>query len=211
MQSKPNKISFSAQLSLLSVSPASTTKKMPRILFVSGFHPATRARDLAYEFERYISSLGHVFLYKFTLCIQVWPSRSLRRPSAQKPQRHPQSVSRPLPFQVFSIFCRASRRKKLGLPIIEPSLSSVIGSSATVAPPVDPSNFLLFEKMPRRSIYYSCRCRNLLSPERKTRTLNEPLESPPVMHLWNLEAPEMPKMPITRCRSSSSKYINLTL
>jgi hypothetical protein len=27
---------------------------MPRILFVSGFHPATRARDLAYEFERYV-------------------------------------------------------------------------------------------------------------------------------------------------------------
>ncbi len=26
---------------------------MPRILFVSGFHPATRAKDLAYEFERY--------------------------------------------------------------------------------------------------------------------------------------------------------------
>ena len=31
---------------------------MPRILFVSGFHPATRARDLAFEFERYVLSLG---------------------------------------------------------------------------------------------------------------------------------------------------------
>ena len=27
---------------------------MPRILFVSGFNPQTRARDLAYEFERYV-------------------------------------------------------------------------------------------------------------------------------------------------------------
>ena len=29
---------------------------MPRILFVSGFHPSTRARDLAFEFERYAQS-----------------------------------------------------------------------------------------------------------------------------------------------------------
>lgn len=30
---------------------------MPRILFVSGFHPSTRARDLAFEFERYVLAL----------------------------------------------------------------------------------------------------------------------------------------------------------
>lgn len=32
----------------------SPTQPMPRILFVSGFHPSTRARDLAFEFERYV-------------------------------------------------------------------------------------------------------------------------------------------------------------
>lgn len=38
--------------------------KMPRILFVSGFHPSTRARDLAYEFERYVQ-LGRLMLENF--------------------------------------------------------------------------------------------------------------------------------------------------
>jgi len=60
------KILSAPQPSLLAVltSSVSTTKKMPRILFVSGFHPATRARDLAYEFERYIPSSTRIFLCK---------------------------------------------------------------------------------------------------------------------------------------------------
>lgn len=35
---------------------------MPRILFVSGFHPNTRARDLAFEFERYVVTSAECFL-----------------------------------------------------------------------------------------------------------------------------------------------------
>ncbi|KAK2465166.1 hypothetical protein APHAL10511_002858 [Amanita phalloides] len=49
---------------------------MPRILFVSGFHPSTRARDLAYEFER-----------------SFWPVGSLRRACSAQPARKLKSVS----------------------------------------------------------------------------------------------------------------------
>ena len=56
---------------------------MPRILFVSGFHPATRARDLAFEFERYALppfSLGDTFRLTDGLLSQLRPSNSLRCP-----------------------------------------------------------------------------------------------------------------------------------
>ncbi len=47
---------------------------MPRILFVSGFHPSTRARDLAYEFERYGRLLGmeEVLIFPIVADLDPW-------------------------------------------------------------------------------------------------------------------------------------------
>lgn len=65
---------------------------MPRILFVSGFHPSTRAKDLAYEFERSValSPRPRPFL---PVAAQVWPPHSLRRPRPAQPARKHEPVS----------------------------------------------------------------------------------------------------------------------
>ena len=78
---------------------------MPRILFVSGFHPPTRARDLAYEFERCAtrpprSPCPSYIVPTLTLPIhpQVWSPCSLRRPCSPQPPRKLKPVSRPFLF-----------------------------------------------------------------------------------------------------------------
>ena len=64
---------------------------MPRILFVSGFHPATRARDLAFEFERYV--LARLCNTPQTESFpQFWPLNPLRCSSSPQPIRTLQSV-----------------------------------------------------------------------------------------------------------------------
>ena len=61
---------------------------MPRILFVSGFHPATRARDLAYEFERYIFSLRDFFRSQTDSCLSFGPLIRCDVPAPRNPSAH---------------------------------------------------------------------------------------------------------------------------
>lgn len=69
---------------------------MPRILFVSGFHPSTRARDLAYEFERYVL-LSLETPHKPNPFPQLWPLNPLRCSCSPQPIRTFQSVGPFLP------------------------------------------------------------------------------------------------------------------
>ena len=67
-----------------------SNQPMPRILFVSGFHPATRARDLAYEFERYVLALL-LFLetpHKLKLFPRFGPLIRCDVPAPRNPSAH---------------------------------------------------------------------------------------------------------------------------
>jgi hypothetical protein len=61
---------------------------MPRILFVSGFHPATRARDLAFEFERYALSLCDLFRSQTNSSLSFGPLIRCDVPAPRNPSAH---------------------------------------------------------------------------------------------------------------------------
>ena len=73
---------------------------MPRILFVSGFHPATRARDLAFEFERYVLSLGRLFRSQKFSCLSFGPLIRCDVPAPRNPSAH----SNPYVLFILSFF-----------------------------------------------------------------------------------------------------------
>ncbi|KAK7688522.1 hypothetical protein QCA50_008060 [Cerrena zonata] len=70
---------------------------MPRILFVSGFHSATRARDLAYEFERQVVCLIWAGNPKLIVQFRYGP---LIRCDVPAP-RNPRSTANPYAFVEF--------------------------------------------------------------------------------------------------------------
>jgi hypothetical protein len=87
---------------------------MPRILFVSGFHPSTRARDLAFEFERYVTALLCPRKHATNRSLfQLWPLNPLRCPRSAQPIRTLESVG---PFPRSFLPALSQQRHECPLP-----------------------------------------------------------------------------------------------
>lgn len=170
---------------------------MPRILFVSGFHPATRARDLAYEFERcaLCSSDGSV---NRSAPSQVWTPRPVRCSGSPKPSCDPQPVSSVCILGSLLFLCQ-SMCKSLRGPIVSNRILRFVRrlrlelqSRRTTACP--PSTAFHFVYLPLTLL--------LLAPDfmthERTRALNDPNHLA-VMHSSNSKARATPRTPTTTC------------
>jgi hypothetical protein len=155
---------------------------MPRILFVSGFHPATRARDLAFEFERYVLSLGDFFRSPTVSCLSFGPLIRCDVPAPRNPSAH----SNPYVLFILSFFllfrCSATSaffaaRSPVVSARTRMHASFHFDSSAVV--------------FPRHSI------------SRRVRTKAQLPSTIPVTHSLSFAAPAMLRMPIMTCMSLS--------
>ena len=158
---------------------------MPRILFVSGFHPATRARDLAFEFERYaLSPLSpKIFRSRTDSCLSFGPLIRCDVPAPRNPSAHSNPYVHFI-FCFFLLFCcsATSAFSAARSPVVSARTrmhaSFHFDSSAVV--------------FPRHSI------------SRRVRTKAQPPSTVAVTHSLSFAAPVMLRMLIMTCISRSS-------
>lgn len=161
---------------------------MPRILFVSGFHPATRARDLAFEFERYVLSpplSSSLFRSHTASCLSFGPLIRCDVPAPRNPSAH--SNPYVLFFLCFFLLFRCS------------ATSAVLAArSPVVSARTRMHAYFHFDSsavvFPRHSI------------SRRVRTKAQLPSTVAVTHSLSFAAPVMLRMPIMTCMSLPPPY-----
>jgi hypothetical protein len=163
---------------------------MPRILFVSGFHPATRARDLAFEFERYAFSL-RIGVFSAHRCLRFGPLIRCDVPAPRNPSAHSN------PYVLF-VLCFFLLFRCSATSAFFAARSPVVVSARTRM-----HAYFHFDSsavvFPRHSI------------SRRVRTKAQLPSTVAVTHSLSFAAPAMPRMPIMTCMSLSPPFPCLCL
>jgi hypothetical protein len=156
---------------------------MPRILFVSGFHPATRARDLAFEFERYVPLSCSLFRSQNDSCLSFGPLIRCDVPAPRNPSAHSN------PYVLF-ILCSFLLFRCSATSAVLAARSPVVSARTRMHAYFHfDSSAVVF---PRHSI------------SRRVRTKAQLPSTVAVTHSSSSAAPEMLRMPIMICMSSLS-------
>jgi hypothetical protein len=161
---------------------------MPRILFVSGFHPATRARDLAFEFERYALSpffLGD--LRQTEHCLRYGPLIRCDVPAPRNPSAH----SNPYVISRFVSSCSSAAAPRVpSSPHVRPSSPHAHACTHLFD---SNSSAVVF---PRHST------------SRRVRTKAQRPSTVAVTHSLSFAAPAMPRMPIMTCMTHIHPFLS---
>jgi hypothetical protein len=159
---------------------------MPRILFVSGFHPATRARDLAFEFERYALSLGVFSRSQTDSCLSFGPLIRCDVPAPRNPSAHSN------PYVLFILCSFLLFRCSATSSFFAAARSPVVSARTRMHASFHfDSSAVVF---PRHSI------------SRRIRTKAQPPSTVAVTHSLSFAAPATLRMPIMTCMSLSPLF-----